>query len=162
MLQCFVAMALLSLQSPETVVNPDGSAYQIFYDTAMSETDALRFAYKQSLNGTQGHLLVIDSADEAKFLSKNVQSGGNAAAYWLAAEYSADRGMWSWEAGPREGIPFFVSSDDASGGRNVYGGYSNFGTSQPALLADKENCIRVDTGTSGNWAVAPCDETSKM
>lgn len=44
MLQCFVAMALLSLQSPETVVNPDGSAYQIFYDTAMSETDALRFA----------------------------------------------------------------------------------------------------------------------
>ena len=57
-----------------------------------------------------GHLLTIESMEEADFVQKNLGLESNER-YWIAALYARDDGVCTWEAGPSDGSVFWNTKD---------------------------------------------------
>lgn len=130
---------------PAAVASFQGSRYE-FYAAQNSREQAEQFARSKG-----GHLLALESAEEASFLLKSLLGGGNRPVLvWIAASDSATEGEWLWDAGSSAGERFY--SGTFENGNAMEGKYVAWNKGEPnnANGVSPENCaVAILSGYAG-------------
>jgi len=124
-----------------------GNTYEV-YGTPTYFDDAKAFAESKQLNGIQGHLLTISSAEEENAVSV-LLNGTPIQAVWLAAQDSTLDGTWKWVAGKANGNTFWQDGTSLS--------YSNWRPGEPNNANDEDCATMV---RESGWNDVSCDTPS--
>ncbi|WP_462273638.1 PKD domain-containing protein, partial [Methanohalophilus sp.] len=101
-----------------------GHYYESVYSSsAISWTSAKSAAASRSLEGMQGYLATITSAEENAFLGSKVSADAWIGASDATAE-GASEGNWKWVTGPENGTTFWNNG-------NIEGVYNNWASGEP-------------------------------
>jgi len=113
-----------------------------FFDAAKS------FAESQSLNGVQGHLLTLTSAEEESYVS-SMLNGTPLRSVWLAAQDAEIEGTWTWIAGKESGKTIWHDGTTSS--------YCHWKEGEPNNAND-EDCASLVI--DGGWNDVSCESPS--
>jgi len=124
-----------------------GNTYEV-YGSPTYFDDAKSFADSKQLNGIQGHLLTISSAEEENAVS-TLLSGTPIQAVWLGAQDSTLDGTWKWVTGNVNGNTFWQDGTSTA--------YSNWKQGEPNNANDEDCATLV---RESGWNDVSCDTPS--
>jgi hypothetical protein len=95
------------------------------------------------IDGYAAHLATVTSADENAFIKASVTNQ----TAWIAGTDVAGEGVWSWAAGPEEGLVFWNNGV-------VPGVFQFWNPGEPNNVGN-EDCLHMNFG-NGGWNDVPC------
>lgn len=129
----------------------DTGSYYIYRSTNKTWENARTAANAETLNGMQGYLATVTSADEFTFI-KNTSS---ATSFWLGGSDLATEGEWRWIND--DGVPadeknalFWTGEGNGSAPSGVYTSWNN---GEPNDYTVGEDALQV--ASTGNWNDLP-------
>lgn len=138
---------------PTGVGEFEESKYE-YFKVANSKATSQEFAESRG-----GHLLAIDSEEEALYIALEML-GGNMADFWLAATDEAEEGQWHWTAGESKGEQFWTGQGN---GVAVAGLYAGWRDGEPNNSADSEHCaVMIVEDDDQGWVDVSCQGTSNV
>ena len=118
------ALSAADITNPTTQFFHNGHIYEVI-TTNVTWEEARAAAANKSIDGFQGYLVTVTSAEEQAFINSIIDSIDSHAGYWFGASDATAEGDWRWVNGPEVGTQFW-SGD--GGGSPVGGAYSNWTT----------------------------------
>lgn len=132
----------------------EDSKYE-YFKVANTKAFAQEFAEKRG-----GHLLAIESEEEAMYIALDLL-GGNTADVWLAATDEGDEGQWHWMAGEYKGEQFWTGQTNGVAVNGLYAGWTE---GEPNNAQGGEHCavmVVIDDIEQG-FIDVPCKGTSNV
>jgi len=124
-----------------------GNTYEL-YSAPTYFDDAKSFAESRHLNGLQGHLLTLTSAEEETYIT-NLLNTSPIKAVWLGAQDAQVEGTWTWVTGENVGNTFWRDGTILS--------YCHWKDGEPNNAND-EDCASLVTDSG--WNDVNCDSPS--
>lgn len=136
--------------------NPATGSFYQYVSTSLTWTAARAAANSATLNGMQGYLATVTSADEFTFIKS--KTGGSQA--WLGGTDQTVEGEWRWIDDPgvpadESGVLFWLG---ASGGSAQNGMYTAWNGGEPNDSGSDEDALQITT--LGNWNDLPTNSSS--
>ena len=125
---------------PNIKINPvNGHSYKLVNNgQSISWTDAKVAAESMTVNGQQGYLATITSAQENEFIINEV----GVVTAWIGASDTAQEGTWQWVTGPEAGTTFQVGNAPTGSTQ----GYTNWQNGEPNDLGGEDYGHILGTG----------------
>ena len=142
--------------NPNIVWNEETNSFYEYVSDADTWANAKTVAEAKTLNGVQGHLVVITSAVEQSFLIDQFAQGSDIA---IGATDEGTEGTWLWTGGPEDGLQFWNGAGSGSGGNNTNNFYTNWSGSTEPNDSSGEDHAQLRFSASYNWNDIPTSWT---